>query len=111
MQIWDAVHGRVIVALVGHDGSVNSVAIGRIAGQDVIVSGSDDETVRIWDAVRGTPVGVPLLGHKAPVNSVAIGRIAGQDVIVLGLTTRRCESWTSFAALRSACPCSATGHR
>ena len=42
---------------------VNAVAIGRAGDRDIIVSGSDDGTVRIWDAVTGNPVGDPLAGH------------------------------------------------
>ncbi|KAG9086618.1 hypothetical protein FS749_003521 [Ceratobasidium sp. UAMH 11750] len=36
-----------------------------------IVSGSDDGTVRIWDAETGDPVLEPLKGHTRGVNSVA----------------------------------------
>ncbi|KIM27695.1 hypothetical protein M408DRAFT_24343 [Serendipita vermifera MAFF 305830] len=36
-----------------------------------VVSGSFDETIRIWDAATGTPVGEPLKGHTEDVTSVA----------------------------------------
>ncbi|KAE9389559.1 WD40 repeat-like protein, partial [Gymnopus androsaceus JB14] len=36
-----------------------------------IVSGSDDKTVRIWDANTGAQIGDPLHGHDHWVNSVA----------------------------------------
>ena len=39
------------------------MAIGRAGDRDVIVSGSTDGTVRVWDAVTGDPVGAPLAGH------------------------------------------------
>ncbi|KAF5343672.1 hypothetical protein D9758_014687 [Tetrapyrgos nigripes] len=36
-----------------------------------IVSGSEDGTVRIWDAQTGTAIGEPLQGHEGSVQSVA----------------------------------------
>ena len=36
-----------------------------------IVSGSGDNTVRVWDAASGRPVGDPLRGHTGTVYSVA----------------------------------------
>ena len=36
-----------------------------------IVSGSDDNTVRLWDAATGQPIGQPLTGHTDAVYSVA----------------------------------------
>ena len=36
-----------------------------------IVSGSGDNTLRLWDAATGKPIGSPLQGHDAYVNSVA----------------------------------------
>ncbi|KAG2748771.1 WD40 repeat-like protein, partial [Suillus brevipes Sb2] len=36
-----------------------------------IVSGSDDMTVRVWDAATGQPIGQPLRGHTTWVNSVS----------------------------------------
>ncbi|KAG8790168.1 hypothetical protein FRC12_012598 [Ceratobasidium sp. 428] len=36
-----------------------------------VVSGSQQRTIRIWDAYSGQPVGQPLEGHIGPVNSVA----------------------------------------
>ncbi|GBG35282.1 WD repeat-containing protein pop1, partial [Hondaea fermentalgiana] len=53
--------------LKGHSASVNSVAIQG----DIIVSGSWDNTVRIWNATSGEEQHV-LKGHSGGVNSVAI---------------------------------------
>jgi WD40 repeat protein len=54
--------------LYGHTSPVNSVAFSYDGLR--IVSGSDDETVRIWDAVSGT-IQHTLKGHTGWVSSVA----------------------------------------
>jgi WD40 repeat protein len=55
--------------LVGHTAGVSSVAFSP-DGQR-IVSGSDDKSVRVWDAATGQPLGDPLTGHTGTVSSVA----------------------------------------
>jgi len=78
--------------ITGHAGGVSSVAVGRLGGRDVIVSGSDDHTVRIWDAA-GQPVGDPLTGDTRSVSSVAVGRLGGRDVIVSGSDDHTVRVW------------------
>ena len=46
----------------GHEDAVNSVTVSSDGNR--IVSGSDDGTVRIWDAVTGQAIGRPLQGHE-----------------------------------------------
>ena len=71
--------------VVGHGDSVNAVGIGRLGDHDVIISASDDHTIRIWDH-HGNPIGQPLTGHDGQVTSVAIGRLDDRDVIVAGVS-------------------------
>ncbi|MGV9836145.1 nSTAND1 domain-containing NTPase [Nocardia niigatensis] len=53
-----------------------------------IVSGGADNTVRVWDAATGQPLGAPMTGHTGALNSVAFSpdgrRIAsgGEDNVV-----------------------------
>jgi WD40 repeat protein len=60
-RVWDAVTGRLVATLEGHDG-------GRISTVDVdpggtrIVTASNDKTARIWDARSGREL-VVLRGH------------------------------------------------
>ncbi|BDM78830.1 AAA-like domain-containing protein [Acaryochloris marina] len=55
--------------LQGHQDSVNSVSFSPDGTR--IVSGSSDNTVRIWDAKTGRPIGEPLKGHWSAVFSVS----------------------------------------
>ena len=64
--------------------NIDAVAIGRAGGRDIVVSGSDNGIVRVWDAGTGEPIGEPLSGHFAEVNAVAIGRAGRWDVMVSG---------------------------
>ncbi|KIN97760.1 hypothetical protein M404DRAFT_159515, partial [Pisolithus tinctorius Marx 270] len=65
LEDWPAVQ----LCLQGHNAGVNSVAFSPDGRK--IVSGSDDDTVRVWDAERGVQIGSPLEGHTKSVTSVA----------------------------------------
>lgn len=53
----------------GHTGYVYSVSFSPDGAR--IATGSDDCTVRLWDAVTGQPIGKPLRGHTSSVTSVS----------------------------------------
>ena len=59
MRIWDAGAGRPGEPLTGHTRMVVAVALGSVAGREVIVSGSWDNTVRIWGSA---PNPITILG-------------------------------------------------
>ena len=50
----------------------------------MVVSGSRDSTVRVWDLGTGDPVGDPLTGHTDGVLAVAVGELDGRPVVVSG---------------------------
>jgi hypothetical protein len=75
--------------LMGHTKSVTSVAIS--AGGTRIVSGSLDNTVRLWDARAGAPIGRRLTGHTHSVSSVAIS--ANGTRIVSGSLDDTVRQW------------------
>ena len=57
-----------LIQLQGHDGSINSVAFSPDGSK--IISGSDDKTIRIWDASTGIEMLPPLRGHDSSFYSV-----------------------------------------
>src|SRR5258706_102966 len=53
----------------GHTKSVQSVSYSPNGAR--VITGSNDHTIRIWDAESGVVVGEPLTGHNGRVKSVA----------------------------------------
>ncbi|MCI0541622.1 MAG: protein kinase [Verrucomicrobiales bacterium] len=66
---WQNQAHRNLTTLRGHTGAVHSLAFSR-DGRHVI-TGSEDQTARVWDAIQGREL-FPLVGHSKAINSVAI---------------------------------------
>ncbi|MGH8910052.1 MAG: hypothetical protein ACRD0K_27045, partial [Egibacteraceae bacterium] len=79
--------------LTGHTGWVAAVAFGVVDGDPVLVSGSYDSTVRLWDARTGQARGQPLTGHTDRVAAVAFGTVAGDPIIATGGEDRTVRLW------------------
>ncbi|MDX3231863.1 AAA family ATPase [Streptomyces sp. ME19-01-6] len=109
VRVWDAATGRCTDISLDYHASVATLAVGRIDGRDVIVTGAFDLTVRIWDAATGAQLGAPLAGHTSSVVAVAIDRVQGRDVIVSGSGDGTVRIWD--ATLASPATASAAGHR
>ncbi|MFN7572901.1 MAG: hypothetical protein ACK5TK_15850 [Betaproteobacteria bacterium] len=72
LRIWDLDTGQQVGAsLVGHEKFINAVAF--TPNQQIIVSASGDETIRLWSASDGL-LRQTLRGHKGAVLSIAISR-------------------------------------
>ena len=78
IQTIDVAAGRVRDSLRGHTANVNALAVAP--GKQVLVSASDDRTVRLWDIGKGTST---VLGAElAHIRSVAVDPMA--QVVVCG---------------------------
>jgi WD40 repeat protein len=92
--VWDLATGAPVGRpFTGHDDGVNAVAAGELDGRPVVISGSDDATVRVWDLATGAPVGDPFTGHTGPVLSVAAGELDGRPVVISGSDDRTVRVW------------------
>ena len=59
----------------------------------MIVSGSNDETVRIWDAATGALIGQPADRSHRRGQAVAFGWVGGRAVIISGGGRRTVRIW------------------
>ncbi len=70
--MWEALTGFCIKILTGHSEWVRCIAAAELEnGNQIVVSGSHDHTVRLWDLVTEQEFRV-LTGHTHVVESVAI---------------------------------------
>ncbi|KAG9075154.1 hypothetical protein FS749_013197 [Ceratobasidium sp. UAMH 11750] len=74
-----------------------------------IVSGSYDNTIRIWDAHTGEVIGQPLQGHTGSVNSVAYSSDGAR--IVSGSRDETIRVWDAHTAQMPAHPLEGDSHR
>jgi WD40 repeat protein len=68
LNVYDAVSGKLVRALSGHEGDVLSVTFSHDG--KYIATGGGDTTVRMWDASNGEVLHI-LSGHPAEVGGVA----------------------------------------
>ena len=79
--------------LTGHTNWVFGVATAQLDGRTVVISGSADDTMRLWDLATGTPVGSPFNGHTGPVSSVATAQLDGRTVVISGSWDKTVRVW------------------
>jgi len=70
ITLWDIVKGVVRLTLDGHTGNICDCAIGP--DESTIVSASDDQTLKVWDANLGDEYHFTLRGHTGAVRGCAI---------------------------------------
>ncbi|MEU7901075.1 WD40 repeat domain-containing protein [Nonomuraea sp. NPDC049152] len=100
VALWDPVSGRRLAAMQGHSAEIRALAAGELDGRPVLLSGSDDNTVRLWDLRTRRQLGDPTPSWPSHgAKALAVGRRDGARIAVSGeeygvlqvwdLTTRR----------------------
>ncbi|MFJ8747260.1 WD40 repeat domain-containing protein [Embleya sp. NPDC127516] len=90
VQRWNLTDGTAIGdPLTGHLGSTKAVAVARVAGEQVIVSGGGDRVLRMWDLRTGAPLGTPTaerpeIDEPGAITAIAVGEAAGRPIAVTG---------------------------
>jgi WD40 repeat protein len=68
--------------LAGHRRKVRAVAVADLGGRPIVVSGSNDNTLRVWDRDSGGLLFEPFVGHDGNVTAVAVGEVHGRPIAV-----------------------------
>jgi phospholipase A-2-activating protein len=94
-----------VLTLVGHENNVCALAVGTDArtGHPLLLSGSWDQTARVWDLATAETLHV-LRGHGAAVWAVAVASADGGDVVT-GSADKTLRLWRHGACVRTL-----TGH-
>lgn len=78
---WDLTSGTRIRRYVGHEEIINSIDITR-RGEDLLVSGSDDSTIALWDPRSKNAV--DYIETDFPITSVAMSEV-GSEIFTGGI--------------------------
>jgi WD40 repeat protein len=62
----------------------------------IVVSGSWDRTVQVWDVETRQPLGPPLAAPTEGVDAVAVGRV-GRDVVISGSSDQTVMIWDAVS--------------
>jgi len=86
--------------ITGHDGRILAMDTATVGGRPLAVTGSEDETVRVWDLAEGVPAAAPLVGHRGRVEAVVTAVLHGRDVVLSAGLDGVLRVWDLAAVLR-----------
>ena len=91
---------RLVHVFTGHTDLVNAIA--KSPDGSLVVSASDDHTIRFWSTATGAPIGEPLHGHTKGVTAVAFSPTG--TCIVSGSCDNTVRLWSTqnFVAISEA---------
>jgi WD40 repeat protein len=106
VRVWDLASQQPVGdPMTGHDGWVDTPALGELDGRMIAVTGGEDGTVRVWDLASQQPVGDPMTGHSGWVAAPAIGELmphkGNEQDRQIAEALSRVASGNGFLAIRS----------
>ncbi|MGP3910050.1 serine/threonine-protein kinase [Nonomuraea sp. 10N515B] len=79
--------------LAGHTNDVRAVAVGTLGGVPVALTGSDDETARVWNLRTSQEAGRPLAGHTEWVRGATLDQLDAVPVAVTASDDDTARVW------------------
>jgi WD40 repeat protein len=98
VRVWDLTTGTPLGdPLTGHTGEVSAVAAAEVDGRPVVISGSNDRTVRVWDLTRQRAMRRHLrrvqLRHTASVVAAILTQRRDRANLITSCTDGVSQTW------------------
>ncbi|AZQ34409.1 hypothetical protein EJ357_13730 [Streptomyces cyaneochromogenes] len=100
--------GNLLNAFMGPARGVVAAACTVVEGREVIVTGTVDMSLRVWDLTTGQLLGRPMTGHTKRVDAVACTTLNGRPIAVSGSSDGTVRVWDLAACVPVGKPM--TGH-
>ncbi len=96
--MWDLATGAPVGdPFTGHTGAVYAVTAAELDDRPVVISGSDDRTVRVWDVAKRRPMRYHFrhvqLNHAAPVRAAVLMRHKDRLNVITGCRDSVSQTW------------------
>lgn len=93
VQVWN-VQGGQRKRFAEQAGKVTDLATGRLGGRTVVLTGSSENTIGLWDLASGRRLAkTPAAGPARTVNDIAVRTVGGRPVALTGGEDGRLHLW------------------
>ncbi|WP_156960669.1 hypothetical protein [Amycolatopsis taiwanensis] len=96
VRIWDLAEQRYVREVVvgrTREGDVPALAVTRLDGRLIAVTGGEERIIRLWDLAEQCQVGPSMTGHTDEVTAVAVVEVDGRPVVMSGSQDATVRVW------------------